>query len=490
MPIETSTIEISRHKCLIYDGGPAEQLPVIVPLLMDGLQENWRCLYLGSPDMVEMVRSALIAKGIDVASETRRGAMIFSSDRSHLDDGFEPSMMIRLLSELIDDAVRDGFHGLCATGDMRWELGSDENFQKLTQYEALLEKLFRTKPLKGVCQYNRRSVPAQAVKDALETHRSLYVNSAFNSNNLFYLPPEMHLEQREQQAEWMCQQILRVLEAENKRDKALDALMKSEAEQRSLSERLAINNEDLEKRVQARTAELEAVNKDLEAFSYSVSHDLRAPLRAINGFSRILLEDFSDRLDKDGQESLGRIFANIHQMEGLIEGMLTLARLSKKEIKHETVNVSDIFRDEVHGLEKSEPGRKVKFLIEPNLTVIGDKILIRAALNNLISNAWKFTSKRTDACIEFGKLGDENGQVIFMIRDNGVGFDMAYAKKLFGVFERLHSQEEFSGTGVGLASVRRIINRHGGRVWAESGVNQGATFFFTLNGSESPITQS
>ena len=184
MHTERERPEVSRHKCLIYDGHPSEQLPVVVPLLRDGLEHHWRCLYLGDPEMVRMVDSALGADGIDTASATGRGALIFSSDRSHLaGGGFDPELMIDGLRALIDRAVHDGYEGLCATGDMRWELGDDQNLDRLLEYEARLEQVFRDMPLRGICQYHRDVLPPQAVNDALLTHRSTYMGAALNQDN-------------------------------------------------------------------------------------------------------------------------------------------------------------------------------------------------------------------------------------------------------------------------------------------------------------------
>ncbi len=220
--------EVSHHKCLVYDGHRSEPLPVVTPFLLEGLQNNWRCLYVGSPEVAQMVDQALVTKGVDTVHEVKRGALIFSSDRSHLADGvFEAGLMVDWLCNLIDGAVRDGFEGLCATGDMRWELGSDSNFDRLVEYEARLEQVFRDKSLRGICQYRRGVVPAEAVRDALLTHRSAYIGAALNQDNLFYIPPELILESRSgssKQGEWMCQQIIRVMNAEKARDKALAAL--------------------------------------------------------------------------------------------------------------------------------------------------------------------------------------------------------------------------------------------------------------------------
>lgn len=245
MLTEAPVAETSHHKCLIYEGHPARQLPVVVPLLVDELRKNWRCLYLGSPEVVDMAEAALQAQGVDTRSESERGALVLSSDRSHLVGGkFHPEKMIEQLITLIDGATKEGFEGLFATGDMKWELGASDNFDRLLEYEALLELVFRRKPLRGICQYHRDLVPARAVRDALVTHRSVYVNEALNRDNWFYMPPEMVLDAGDalaesKQSEWMCQQIIRVLDAEQARNKALTALKESEAVQRHLAEQLA-----------------------------------------------------------------------------------------------------------------------------------------------------------------------------------------------------------------------------------------------------------
>ena len=478
--------ESSRHKCLIYDGDPSEQLPVVVPLLADGLQENWRCLYLGSPDAVKMVDSALTGRGIDTAREAERGALVFSSDRGHLvNDVFDPRAMIDGLCASIDAAVHDGFEGLCATGDMKWELGPDHNFGRLIEYEARLEGVFRQKPLRGICQYHRDIVPAQAVRDALLTHQAAYLGDVLNRDNLFYIPPELLLEGRDassssKQGEWMCQQILRVLNAERTRDKALTALRQSEAEQRRLAEQLAEMNRGLERLVAERTAELQVANRHLEAFSYSVSHDLRAPLRSIRGFSDALVEDFGGGLADEARGHLDRVRNNAQRMEELIEGMLAMGRVVNADMRRAGVDLSVLADETARELREADPRRLAEFVVDRGLRAHADPTLVRAVLTNLLANAWKFTSKRARTRIEVGRLGDESGMPVFFVRDNGTGFDMQHARKLFGVFQRLHRQDEFPGTGVGLATVERIISRHGGRVWAEGHLEKGATFFFTL----------
>ncbi|WP_213950454.1 PAS domain S-box protein [Tepidanaerobacter syntrophicus] len=225
--------------------------------------------------------------------------------------------------------------------------------------------------------------------------------------------------------------------------------------------------------------ELEQANKELESFSYTVSHDLKAPLRSIIGFSRILLEDYGDILDEKGRDYLERIFSSARRMQELIDGLLKLSKIGRAELYISQVNLSKMCMDILQDLKTLEPARQVETVIAENVTVFGDRNLLRAAMENLLQNAWKFTSKNLRAKIEFGVENSEKGCVYF-VRDNGIGFDMAYAEKLFKPFQRLHSESEFSGTGIGLATVQRIIQRHGGKIWVESEENVGTTFYFTL----------
>ena len=234
-----------------------------------------------------------------------------------------------------------------------------------------------------------------------------------------------------------------------------------------------------EEELAQRALALEAANKELDAFSYSVSHDLRAPLRSIDGFSQALLDDYSELLDKDGQEYLHRVRASSQRMAELIDDMLQLSRLTRTELSREPVDLGAIAKSIASDLQASEPQRMVTFNIADNLEAEGDPRLLRVVLENLFRNAWKFTSAYQTARIQFGVTkADADGA--YFVSDDGAGFDMAYADKLFGAFQRLHSAEEFEGTGIGLATVQRIINRHGGRVWAEGQVNKGATFYFTV----------
>ncbi len=228
-----------------------------------------------------------------------------------------------------------------------------------------------------------------------------------------------------------------------------------------------------------RSAQLEASNKELEAFSYSVSHDLRAPLRGIDGFSQAVLEDYDDKLDDSGRSYLQRVRAASQRMSQLIDAMLNLARLTRAEIHTQTFDMSAMAHSILDDLQKMEPEREVECIVANNLLATADPQLIRAVLENLLSNAWKFTRQQAKPRIEFGH-GQYNGQAAYFVKDNGAGFDMTYAHKLFGAFQRLHAYTEFPGVGVGLATVHRIIQRHGGQIWPEGAVDEGAAFYFTL----------
>jgi PAS domain S-box-containing protein len=238
-------------------------------------------------------------------------------------------------------------------------------------------------------------------------------------------------------------------------------------------------NEELEFRVQQRTAQLVSMNKELEAFSYSVSHDLRTPLRSIDGFSQALLEDFSDQLDETGKDYLTRVRSACTRMSDLIDDILSLSRLTRKDMDLREINLSKLANDILSEFQENEPDRKVTVRVEKNIKILGDSTLVRTIMENLLGNAWKFTSKKSKARIDFGKKIINNEEVYF-VQDDGVGFDKTYEDKLFAVFQRLHTYTEFKGTGIGLAIVQRIVNRHGGRVWAESKLGKGATFYFIL----------
>jgi light-regulated signal transduction histidine kinase (bacteriophytochrome) len=231
--------------------------------------------------------------------------------------------------------------------------------------------------------------------------------------------------------------------------------------------------------VKERTAQLEYTNGELEAFCYSVSHDLRAPLRAIDGFSQALLQDFPQDIPEEAKRYLSRIRFSTQRMAQLIEDLLNLSRVSRVELKRREVDVTEMAREIAGGLQQGEAGREVEITIWDGMRASADAQLLRAALENLVGNAWKFTSRTPGAKIEIGHLRDHERNVFF-VRDNGAGFDMAHAGKLFGAFQRMHAAVEYPGTGIGLATVQRIMHRHGGRIWADAQPGKGAVFYFSL----------
>jgi PAS domain S-box-containing protein len=239
------------------------------------------------------------------------------------------------------------------------------------------------------------------------------------------------------------------------------------------------NIRDLNARLARQNAELHAVNQELEAFSYSVSHDLRAPLRAIDGFSRILMDEHGAALDANANALLGRVRRAAQNMGRLIDDLLKLSRVTRTDLQIQDVDLSALANEVAEAQRQLAPERVVTFFCAPGLAVRGDAKLLHIALDNLIGNAWKFTGARGAAHIEFG-MREEEGRTVYFVSDNGAGFDMAYADKLFGAFQRLHDSNEFPGTGIGLATVQRIIHKHGGRIWANAAVDQGACFQFTL----------
>jgi light-regulated signal transduction histidine kinase (bacteriophytochrome) len=238
-------------------------------------------------------------------------------------------------------------------------------------------------------------------------------------------------------------------------------------------------NENLEMMVSQRTRQLLDANKELESFSYSVSHDLRAPLRAMDGFSLAVLEDYSSLLDSTGRNYLNRIREASQKMAQLIDAMLILSRVTRAEIKRSHINLSNLAENIAVELATHDPRRNVTWKIAPDLNALADPTLIKSVMENLLGNAWKFTSRHPCCIIEVGKMM-QNGNEVFYVKDDGAGFDMKYMSKMFAPFQRLHSSTEFEGTGIGLATVNRIINKHGGRIWAEGEPEKGATIYFTL----------
>ena len=249
--------------------------------------------------------------------------------------------------------------------------------------------------------------------------------------------------------------------------------------QQKIESELIQHRSHLEEEVRRRTRELEASNQELEAYSYSIAHDLRAPLRSITSFSQIVMEDASDYLHEDDKQHLQRVINGGKHMAKLIDDLLTVARITRSELTKNIVNLSEMAEEILHGFHQANPERDVKWEIQTNMTILGDPEMLRLTLSNLLDNAWKYTAKIKSTRIIFG-CNQHDGMKTYFIKDNGAGFNMQYADKLFTSFQRLHSPNEFKGSGIGLATVARIIHRHGGKIWAEAEVNKGACFYFQL----------
>lgn len=262
-------------------------------------------------------------------------------------------------------------------------------------------------------------------------------------------------------------------------EKIFTVALSDVTQRRQTEDELEAYRSHLEDVVETRTAELREKNSELEAFSYSIAHDLRAPLRSITSFSQVLLDEVGDQLKEKDRENLARIVSSGQHMSSLIDGILDLARIGRAQISNAEVDLSSIVQKVEVRLSHESPERDVTWKIMPGVVARGDRQLFGVMLENLIENAWKYTAKKKQATIEFGVV-DQRGKRVYFVKDDGVGFDMKHTENLFSVFHRLHANEDYEGTGVGLATVQRIIQRHGGSIWAEAVVDEGATFYFTL----------
>jgi signal transduction histidine kinase len=414
------------HLCHFYDT-KQDLFDTLVPYFTTGLQQKEFCLWVYAKPLTETAVTAALRPTLPDLDRhlADRSIEIVSHDQWYFTGGrFDPQRALHGWQEKLDAALARGYVGMRATGQVSWI--QRQHWPDFAAYERALNDVIANRRMVITCSFPLARTRAVELLDAVTSHQMAV---AVRQGNL---------------------EIIETVQ-----------LGQAKAEIKRL-------NEELEQRV-----------NELEAFSSSTSHDLRAPLRRIEGFAKLLREEHGATLDAGGHHYLDRIQEGVRKMDDLIHALLGLSRASLSELTMETVNLSRLVHEIVTELQLHAPQRRVAVVIQPDVVVRGDARLLRVALQNLLDNAWKYTSTQPAARIEFG-MTERAGQPVYFVRDDGVGFDMAYVGRLFEPFQRLHSGAVFEGTGIGLATVQRILRRHGGRIWAESAPGQGATFFFTL----------
>jgi signal transduction histidine kinase len=535
-----ANLQPGDHLCCIYQSED-EHRAVLTPFLRQGLERGEKVIYIADTNTMQTIWGYLSQNSgptLDVEAYLGRGQLLFLTHQDAYTRGgvFDPQVTITLLRKEMEQALAEGYPALRATGEMTWALRDVPGSERLIEYETRLNRFFPGSRCTTICQYDRRRFPAKLLLDVLRTHPIAVIGTEIYGNS-YYVPPdtllssdpaEIELERwihslaERQQAEGALQESdTRIQNA-----RLLGPLQRSnqelEAHRASLAKTIAQRTDELDERVNETeqlnralvnlledlqisnrslewaTQQVKQANEELESFSYSVSHDLRAPLRAIDGFSHLLQAECASGLSPKAQRYLSIVQDNAQQMGRLIDDLLAFSRLSRKPLAKQSVSPADLVRQGLEDLQFEQKGRQVEVIIGDLPECQADPSLLRQVYVNLLSNALKYTREREMTRIEVGSLGvaDFRSQTadleelqseisglespIYFVKDNGVGFDMRYVDKLFDVFQRLHRAEDYEGTGVGLAIVQRIIHRHGGRVWAEAEVDKGATFYFTV----------
>ncbi|HYF01717.1 MAG TPA: MEDS domain-containing protein [Planctomycetota bacterium] len=461
--------EISHgdHCCLFFST-PEDQIRVTVPFLALGLERDERSVFVGTTDEIERLRSALGDDGIDAEREIEKGRLALVSERDYLeDDRWSTEKMLAFLQRAYEAAIGEGYTALRAAGDVAWQVGPHRDFREVVYYEALLDVFFVGKRMVGMCQYPRARCPADVLSGILASHKIAAIDQDV-CQNFHYLPPGLVLERdaavrEEKRVEWMTSQLLRARQAED--------------------QILRLNGE-LEERVRARTAELEAANRELVTFSYSVSHDLKAPLRAIKGLGEIVLEDRGSLSDRDIEDRLRRILAAAGRMEQLIDDLLAYSRLAQVDLRLVPTDLDAELKGLFETLAPEIRERNAEIILEPPFgRVRAHPVTLRQVLQNLLTNAMKFVPPGQRPCIRLS--AERKGSLVRLwVADNGIGIEPEHQERIWKVFERLHSASDYPGTGVGLAIVRRGMERMEGSAGVESVPGKGSRFWIELPASD------